>query len=96
MEGEKFIMGLKIFVNQHTFDSAIRKIFSLRVFSLSLYGCEVQICRISLESYRKIKHIENFFITYNLKIKGNTSYPILLIKTSLYPIESTTMIRYLI
>jgi hypothetical protein len=35
------------------------------------------------------------FITYNLKIKGNTPYPILLIETSLSPIESMAMTRYL-
>ena len=35
------------------------------------------------------------FLTYNLKIKGNTPYPILLIEFGLSPIESTTMFRYL-
>jgi hypothetical protein len=39
--------------------------------------------------------IQNNFITYNLKIKGNAPYPILLMEVSLSPIESTTMIKYL-
>jgi hypothetical protein len=39
--------------------------------------------------------MQNNFITYNLKIKGNMPYPILLLETSLSPIESTTMTRYL-
>ena len=39
--------------------------------------------------------IQKKFITYNLKIKGNTPYPILLIGSGLSPIESTTMFRYL-
>ena len=39
--------------------------------------------------------IQNKFITYNLKIKGNTPYPILLIEYGLSPIENTTMFRYL-
>ena len=40
--------------------------------------------------------IQNKFITYDLKIKGNNPYPILLIELGLSPIESTTMFRYLI
>ena len=39
--------------------------------------------------------IQNQFIAYNLKINGNTPYPIILIESSLSPIESTTMFRYL-
>ena len=39
--------------------------------------------------------IQNQFITYKLKIKGNTPYPIILIKVGLYPIETMTMLRYL-
>ena len=39
--------------------------------------------------------IQMKFITYNLNIKGNTPYPILLIETCLSPIESVTMFRYL-
>lgn len=40
--------------------------------------------------------IQKKFITYNLKIKGNTPYPILLIKVGLSPIESMAMFNYLI
>ena len=35
------------------------------------------------------------FITYNLKIKINTPYPILLIEVGLSPIKSMAMTRYL-
>jgi len=36
------------------------------------------------------------FITYDLKIKGNTPYHILLIEVSLSPIENMAMFRYLL
>jgi HD superfamily phosphohydrolase len=41
-----------------------------------------------------IIYIKNF-ITRNLKIKGNTPYLILLLESSLSPIESMVMTRYL-
>jgi hypothetical protein len=52
-------------------------------------------CSIFGESWRKIEKIQNNFIIYNFKIKGNKSYPILLLETSLSPIESMAMTRYL-
>jgi hypothetical protein len=55
-----------------------------------LYGCSI-----SHESWRKIEQIQKNFITYNLKIKGNTPYPILLLDASFSSIESMTMTRYL-
>jgi len=39
--------------------------------------------------------IQNFFITYNLKINGNTPYPILLIEVIIYSNENMAMARYL-
>jgi hypothetical protein len=42
-----------------------------------------------------IEEIQTSFVNYNLEIKGNTPYLILLIETILPPIECTTMIRYL-
>ena len=39
--------------------------------------------------------IQKKFITYNLKMKGNTPYPILLIEVGLSPIESRAMFKYL-
>jgi len=39
--------------------------------------------------------IQKQFITYNLNIKGNTPYHILLIEVGLCPIESATMFTYL-
>ena len=44
----------------------------------------------------KTELIQKQFITYNLKIKGDTPYHILLIEASLSPIESMVMFRYLI
>ena len=56
-----------------------------------LYGYEVWGCNISREYWRNIEQIQKHFITYNLKIKSNTPYPILLIEVSLSPIESMAM-----
>jgi hypothetical protein len=41
------------------------------------------------------EQVQKRFITYNLKIKGDTPYPILFIEASLSPIKSMTMTRYL-
>jgi hypothetical protein len=97
MEGGKLIIGLKTIVNYLTFDFGIKKSsFTLSSLTLViLYGCEVWGCSISTECWRKIEQIQNNFITYNLKTKGNTPYPILIIESSLSPIESIMMIRYL-
>ena len=64
--------------------------------TLVILGCEVWSCSISRESWRKIEQIQKRFITYNLKIKSNTSYPILLIEVGLSPIKSLVMIRLLL
>ena len=61
-----------------------------------LYGCEVWGCSIFRESQRKIEQIQKRFITYNLKIKSNTPYPILLIEVVLSSIESLAMTRLLL
>ena len=70
--------------------------FETLVTPVILYGCAVWGCSISRESWRKIEQIQKCFITYNLKIKSNTPYPILLIKAGLSPIESLAMIRFLL
>ena len=70
-------------------------LFETLVAPVILYGCEVWGCSISRESWRKIKQIQKHFITYNLKIKSNTPYPILLIEVGLSPIENMAMTRYL-
>jgi hypothetical protein len=70
-------------------------LFETLVTSIILYGCEVWGCSISRESWINIEQIQKNFITYNLKIKGNTPYHILLIEASLSPIERASMIRYL-
>jgi hypothetical protein len=70
-------------------------LFETLVTPVILYGCEVWGCSISRESWRKIEKIQKNFITYNLKIKGNTPYLILLVETILSPIESMAMTRYL-
>jgi hypothetical protein len=70
-------------------------LFETLITPFILYQCELWGCSISSESWRKIEQIQNNFITYNLKIKGNTPYPILLLETSLSPIESMAITRYL-
>ena len=72
-----------------------RFLFETLVTPIVLYGCEVWGCNISEESWRKIEMIQYKFITYNLKIKRNTPYPILLIEAGLSPIESMAMFKYL-
>ena len=69
--------------------------FETLVIPIILYGCEVWGCNISSESWRKIEQIRKRFITYNLKIKSNMPYPIILIKVGLSPIKSMVMTRYL-
>jgi len=61
-----------------------------------LYGCEVWGCSIFIESWRKIEQIQKRFIMYNLKIKINTPYPILLIEVGISLIESLAMTRLLL
>ena len=70
-------------------------LFETLVTPLILNGYEVWGCSISKESWRKIEQIQKHFITYNLKIKSNTPYPILLIEAGLSPIESLAMNRFL-
>ena len=70
-------------------------LFETLVIPVILYGCEVWGCNISRESWRKIEQIHKCFITYNLKIKSNTPYPILLIEVGLSAIESLAMTRLL-
>jgi hypothetical protein len=70
--------------------------FETLVTLVILYGCEVWGCSISREFWRKIKKIQKNFITYNLKIKRNTPYPILLLERSLSLIEIMAMNRYLL
>ena len=68
-------------------------LFETLVTPVILYDCEVWGCNFSRESWRKIEQIQKRFITYNLKIKSNTPYPILLIEVALSPIESLAMTR---
>ena len=58
-------------------------LFETLVTHIILYGCELWGCNISRESWKKIEQIHKSFITYNLKIKINTPYPILLIEVGL-------------
>ena len=64
-----------------------RFIFEILAIPIILYGCEVWGCNISRESWRKIEQIQKHFITYNLKIKSNTPYPILLIEVGISHLE---------
>ena len=70
-------------------------IFETLVTPIILYGCEVWGCNISRESWRKIEQIQKRLITYNLKIKSNTPYHILLTEVGLSPIKSMAMIGFL-
>lgn len=65
------------------------------VIPMILYGCEVWECRLSKETWRKVKQILTHFIINNLKIKCNIPYPVLLLKVRLPPIKSKVMIKYL-
>ena len=53
-------------------------LFETIVILVIVYGFEVWGCNIYRESWRNIEQIQKQIITYNLKIKSNTSYPILL------------------
>ena len=70
-------------------------LFETLVILVILYGCEVWGCNISKQYWRKIEQIQKRFLTYNLKIKSNTPYPILFIEVGLSPIESMAMTRYM-
>ena len=71
-------------------------LFETLVTLVILYGCEVRGCNISRESWRKIEQIQKRFIMYNLKIKSNTHYSILLIEVGLSPFKSLAMTRLLL
>ena len=71
-------------------------VFETLATPIILYGCEVWGCSISRESWRKIEQIQNCFVTYNLKIKSNTTYSILLIEVGHSPIESLAMTSLLL
>jgi len=73
-----------------------KPLFETLVTHVILYGCEVWGCSIFIESWRKIEQIQKRFITYNLKIKINTPYPILLIEVGVSLIESLAMTRLLL
>ena len=60
-------------------------LFETLVIHVILYGCEVWGCNISREYWRNIEQVQKGFITYNLKIKCNTPYHILLIEVGLFP-----------
>ena len=86
MEGGKLIMGLKtiVMVDLWLWDKKIF-LFHTLITPFILYGCEVWGCSVSRESWRKIEQIQKNFLTYKLKIKGNTPYPFLLIEENLPP-----------
>jgi hypothetical protein len=89
-------VGLKTIENQSIFGYVIKKLlFETLTTLVILYGCKFWGCSISRESWRKIEQIQKNFITYNLKIKGNMPYPILLLEAILSPIENVAMARYL-
>jgi hypothetical protein len=94
MEGGKLIMGLKTIVNQRTFAYVIRRNSSLRLSSLLLFYMVMKFGATTSLEIVEIEQIQKYFITYNIKIKSNNTYPILLIEKNLSPIESMAMIQY--
>ena len=71
-------------------------LFETLVTLVILYRCEVWGCSISRESWREIEQIQKRFLTYNLKNKSNTPYPIILIEVGLSPIERIAMTMLLL
>ena len=71
-------------------------LFESLVTHVILYRCDVWGRSISRKSWRKIEQIQKHFIMYNLKIKSNTPYPILLIEAGLSPIECLAVTRLLL
>ena len=65
------------------------------VYTSQLYSCEVWRCNLSREYWRKIKQIQKRFITYNLKIKRNIPYHILLLEVRISPLKKMAISRYL-
>jgi hypothetical protein len=97
MYGVNLIMVLKTIIIQWNFNYEITRNSSLRLLSLLLsynvVNFELQDIYIIVEKHRTI---QTCFITYNIKIKGNTPYPILPVELGISTIESMTMTRYLI
>ena len=59
-------------------------LFENLVLPIILYRCEFCGYNISRESWRRIEKIHKHFITYDLKIKNNALYPILLLEIGLF------------
>jgi hypothetical protein len=65
-----------------------KHLFQNLITHVILYGCQVWGFGISKESWIKTKNIQKNFITYNLKIKGNTPYPFSSQKQSFPPFRA--------
>ncbi len=89
-------MILKTIVCQLIFTFGVKKGSSFTLSSSLLSYTYVKFwgCSISRELWRKIEMIQKQFITYNLKVKGNTTYHVLLIEDGLSPTESMSMFGY--
>jgi hypothetical protein len=96
MEDRKFIMGLKTIINQWIFGYGISKNSFLGLLLLLLFYMDAKFGYPMgmLSRIMEKDKIQNNFIMYNLKIKGNMPYPFLFLEASLSPIERTTMTRY--
>ena len=72
-------------------------LFETLITLVLMYGCEFLGCILSRETWRRIEQIQKHFITYNLKIKINMMYHILLTEVCLSPIKSMAMVmtRYM-
>ena len=93
---DMLIFNHYLVVKYQIFGFGIRRNSYLRLSSLMLsYMGAIWGNIISRESWRRIEQIQNKCITYNLKVKGNTLYLILLIEVNLSSVESMVMTRYL-
>ena len=96
IDTKNLTMSLKTIVSWLNFRCGVSKGASLRPSSpLLFYMAKVWVFHISRESQWTIELIHKQFISYNLRIRGNIPYLILLIEASLSPIKSMTMFRYL-
>jgi hypothetical protein len=67
--------------------------FGLLVMPVVLYGCEIWGSSMSTCRWRQLKRIQKQLITRKLKVKAIVPYEILLVETSTFPLEETTITK---
>ena len=58
-----------------------------------LYGCEIWGSNMSTCRWRQLERIQKQLIISNLKINATISYEIILVETSTFPLEATTITK---